>query len=207
MPLPLAIPGDMSTADVPRDLDEVFTHRLPDEVYFYLSRGLIGPQALIWLTSGQIIENPPLDNGDTTEYKRFIREVLTEGSPGPRTTALALVSHVLNEFWQKKKVQPWFWFDQPQPHSSRAVSHNSPPTVELVKRIGGWRVPAGVVEEELRRQQSSTIDFALCLGATATEKLAHRTRPRTTPQTIPHHLDKKDEVVANVIWRFLELRG
>ena len=51
-------------------------------------------------------------------------------------------------------------------------------------------------------QQSSTIDFALCLGATATEKLAARTKIKNTGP-----LEKKDEVVANVIWRFLELRG
>lgn len=51
-------------------------------------------------------------------------------------------------------------------------------------------------------RQSSTIDFALCLGATATEKLAARTKIKNTGP-----LEKKDEVVANVIWRFLELRG
>lgn len=51
-------------------------------------------------------------------------------------------------------------------------------------------------------QQSSTIDFALCLGATAAEKLAARTKAKNTGP-----LERKDEVVANVIWRFLELRG
>jgi hypothetical protein len=42
----------MTAADIPQDLHDVFTHRLPDEVYFYLSRGLLSPHALIWLTSG-----------------------------------------------------------------------------------------------------------------------------------------------------------
>jgi len=63
-------------------------------------------------------------------------------------------------------------------------------------------VPSTLVEEELRRQNSSTIDFALCLGATASEKLAARTKIKNSGP-----LEKKDEVVANVIWRFLELRG
>ncbi|KAF8141877.1 PIN domain-like protein [Boletus edulis] len=78
VPLPLAIttppthghpnhhPHHPTAADIPSDLHEIFTHRLPDEVYFYLSRGLLGPQALVWLTSGQIIEPPPLDNGETS---------------------------------------------------------------------------------------------------------------------------------------------
>lgn len=52
--------------------------------------------------------------------------------------------------------------------------------------------------------QSSTIDFALCLGATASEKLAARTKIKVTQGS---GLEKKDEIVANVIWRFLELRG
>ncbi len=52
--------------------------------------------------------------------------------------------------------------------------------------------------------QSSTIDFALCLGATCVDKLAMRTKVKNSSNT---PLDKKDEVVANVIWRFLELRG
>jgi hypothetical protein len=46
----------------------------------------------VWLTSGQIVEGPPLDNGETTEYKRFVKEVVTDGQTGPRATALALVS-------------------------------------------------------------------------------------------------------------------
>jgi hypothetical protein len=53
--------------------------------------------------------------------------------------------------------------------------------------------------------QSSTIDFALCLGATSSERLAARTKIKGPP--IPLAQEKKDEIVANVIWRFLELRG
>jgi hypothetical protein len=50
--------------------------------------------------------------------------------------------------------------------------------------------------------QSSTIDFALCLGATSSDKHAARTKMKSSAP-----LEKKDEIVANVIWRFLELRG
>ncbi|KAH6887217.1 XPG I-region protein [Coprinopsis sp. MPI-PUGE-AT-0042] len=191
-----------------------------DEVFFYLSRGLLGPQALIWLTTGQIIENPPLDNGETTEYKRFVKEVITDGQTGPRATSLALISNVSHNFWTARKVQGLFWFDQPpmppmqqqpgqppQPppqHQHKPIAHNSQQTLQLVERVGGWNVPYGIIEEELRRQNSSTIDFALCLGATATDRLAARTKVKS-PTSAP--LEKKDESVANVIWRFLELRG
>ncbi|KAJ7147668.1 XPG I-region protein [Mycena crocata] len=198
--------GGVSAADVPTDLHEVFTHRLPDEVFFYLSRGLLGPQALVWLTGGQIAEGPPLDNGETTEYKRFVKEVVTDGQTGPRATALALLSSVAHPFWANRKVAGFFWFEQPGPHAQKAVQHNAPQTVQLAERVAGWNVGYAVVEEELRRQNSSTIDFALCLGATSSERLAARTKGKAGGAGAGP-LDKKDEVVANVIWRFLELRG
>ncbi|RXW24385.1 hypothetical protein EST38_g1501 [Candolleomyces aberdarensis] len=217
MPLPVALPLPPSqghpnhhphhptAGEIPQDLHEIFTNRLPDEIFFYLSRGLIGPQALVWLTSGQIVENPPLDNGETTEYKRFVKEVITEGQTGPRATTLALISNVCHNFWANKKVQGLFWFEQPAPHGpGKFIGHHSPQTTQLVERVAGWNVPYGIIEEELRRQNSSTIDFALALGATATDRLAVRTKIKAGP-SVP--LEKKDEVVANVIWRFLELRG
>lgn len=212
-PLPLAVPSTPphghqnhhphhpTAADIPSDLHEIFTHRLPDEIYFYVSRGLLGPQALIWLTSGQIIENPPLDNGETTEYRRFVKEVVTEGQTGPRATALALISSVCNSFWSARKVVGHFWFESPP---GKAIIHSSQQTIQLADRVSGWSVPYAIVEEELRRQNSSTIDFALCLGATVSDKLAFRTRVKNG-QTAT--LEKKDEIVANAIWRFLELRG
>ncbi|KAF5359075.1 hypothetical protein D9757_013296 [Collybiopsis confluens] len=215
VPLPIALPAPPShghpnhthhptAADIPQDLHEIFTSRLPDEIYFYLSRGLLGPQALVWLTSGQIVENPPLDNGETTEYKRFVKEVITDGQTGPRATALALISSVAHNFWANRKVHGYFWFEYQAPHAQKSVQHNSPQTAQLAERVSGWNVMYSIVEEELRRQNSSTIDFSLCLGATATERLAARTKVKSNPQG---HLEKKDEIVANVIWRFLELRG
>lgn len=161
IPLPLASPPQSlghpnhhhpTAADIPVDLHDIFTHRLPDEVYFYLSRGLLGPQALVWLTTYQIIENPPLDNGETTEYRRFVKEVITDGQTGPRATALALVSSVLNGFWSKRNIIGHFWFEQgPQ----KPIMHNSQQTVQLAERVSGWHVPYGIVEEELRRQNVS----------------------------------------------------
>lgn len=174
MPLPVALPSPPNhghghhnhhptAADIPSDLQEIFTNRLPDEIFFYLSRGLIGPQALVWLTSGQIMENPPLDNGETNEYKRFVKEVITDGQTGPRATALALISSVSHTFWANRKVHELFWFDQPGPAGPKFIGHNSPQTTQLVDRVAGWNVPYPIIEEELRRQNVST-GFSRGLG-------------------------------------------
>jgi hypothetical protein len=222
VPLPIALAGgstgSTTAADIPQDLHDIFTNRLPDEVFYYLSRGLFTPQALVWLTSGQVIENPPLDNGETNEYRRFVKDVITEGATGPRATALALITGVLNQFWQKTRISTHFWHDT---SPKGFINPNGSQTTTLVERVVNWNVPSAIVEDELRRQsvcsqlsgsllltktlkKSSTIDFALCLGATASDKLALRTRIKPSSD---RPLEKKDEVVANVIWRFLELRG
>lgn len=163
-PLPLALGPAVghpnhhlqpTAADIPQDLHEIFTNRLPDEIYFYLSRGLLSPQALVWLTTGQIVENPPLDNGETTEYKRFVKEVITEGQTGPRATTLALIGSVSHSFWANRKVQGCFWFEQPS-HSQKPIMHNSSQTAQLAERVSGWNVPYQIVEEELRRQNVSS---------------------------------------------------
>ena len=166
-PLPLALPSPNpphggnhhshhpTAADIPTDLHEIFTHRLPDEIYFYLSRGLLSPQPLVWLASGQIIEHPPLDNGETNEYRRFVKEVITEGQTGPRATALALVSSVAHHFWANRKVAGTFWFEHTAPSSNKYLLHTSPQTVQLAERVVGWHVPYSIIEEELRGQNVS----------------------------------------------------
>jgi hypothetical protein len=170
-PLPIAVPNpptsgpphhQLTPADIPSDLHEIFSNRLPDEVYFYLSRGLLSPQPLMWLTSGQILEPPPLDNGETTEYRRFVKEVVTDGQTGPRATAIALISNVANSFWSSRRVQGCFWFDPPSnvqggpSNHHKSINHNSPQTAQLAERVAGWLVPYAVVEEELRRQNVRT---------------------------------------------------
>ena len=52
--------------------------------------------------------------------------------------------------------------------------------------------------------RSSTIDFALPVEATAMDRLAAPTKIKNLKGG---RLEKKDGAAANVIWRFLELRG
>lgn len=193
----------LSPGDIPSDLHEVFSSRLPDEVFLHLSRGLISSQVYTWLTTGYLVVHAPLDNGETLEYRRFVRETLTESPTSPSCVALALVCSSLHPFWSSKKISPVYWW---QSSADRAMHHDSKVTQQLVSRVNQWNVPVSFVEEELRNQNSSTIDIALCLAATKTNELGHKTKTPKRPGA-GHQLEKKDEVVANVIWRMLELRG
>ncbi|MBW0531743.1 hypothetical protein O181_071458 [Austropuccinia psidii MF-1] len=208
MPLPLTYPTSTPSIginDIPGDLHDVFSYKFPDEVYFQLCRAMISPTLLNVLASGLWVEQPPLCGGETDDYFSFVKDSLTENPISPRCVALALVLAPLHPFWQKKPISAIYYFD---PHNNYTIPHTSHITSNLIDKISNWNVPAGVVEEELKRQNSSTIDISLCLGATSQSQLAGRTRtPRSTLASNHKPLEKKDEVVANTIWRFLELRG
>jgi hypothetical protein len=111
LPLPLALaattskdPPAVNLAEAPSDLHEVFSNRLPDLVFFQQWRGLTGGTALNVLASGFWIDETPLCGGTTDDYKRFLKETLTDHPQGPRTMAIGLISSALSEFWKNRPV-------------------------------------------------------------------------------------------------------
>nr|XP_019008239.1 XPG domain-containing protein [Kwoniella pini CBS 10737]OCF47020.1 XPG domain-containing protein [Kwoniella pini CBS 10737] len=205
VPLPTIIAPEgqaFSLSDIPGELDEIFSPRIPDELYFYICKGLISTQVVGWVTSGIIHENQPL--ADTTDYHRFIKDVITEGPTSPRCTTIALLNNVLHPDWAKRRINAHYFFDPPYAAPQGAnIPFTDGTTQSLVEKLKGWNVPMINIESELRRQNSSTIDLKLCIGALVTEELAAQTRANHTGRI----LDKKDELVANVLWRLMELRG
>ncbi|WWC86657.1 uncharacterized protein L201_001534 [Kwoniella dendrophila CBS 6074] len=205
VPLPTVISPQghsFAPSDVPSELDEIFSPRIPDELYFHICRGLISSQVVGWITSGIIHEHQPL--ADTTDYHRFIKDVITEGPTSPRCTTVALLLNVLHPEWSKRRINAHYFFDPPyaSPQSAN-VPFNDATTHSLVEKLAAWNVPMNTIESELRRQNSSTIDLKLCIGALVTDELAAQTRKEKGARV----LDKKDELVANVLWRLMELRG
>ncbi|WRT64536.1 uncharacterized protein IL334_001468 [Kwoniella shivajii] len=205
VPLPTVVAplGQAFTlSDIPGELDEIFSPRIPDELYFYICKGLISSQVVGWVTSGMIHESQPL--ADTTDYHRFIKDVITEGPTSPRCTTIALLTSVLHPDWSKRRINAHYFFDPPYAAPQGAiVPFNDATTHSLVEKLGGWTVPMNIIESELRRQNSSTIDLKLCIGALVSEEIAAQTRREKGGRV----LDKKDELVANVLWRLMELRG
>ncbi|GAA5907599.1 hypothetical protein JCM6882_004419 [Rhodosporidiobolus microsporus] len=198
-PNPQQPPQILTAADVPVDLGEIFSSHFPDEVYYQLFRGLMGPHIIAPLATGILTETVPLCGG-TPEYEGYIRQ-LTEPPQSPRCVALALISNVLHPLWSKKPVCAAYYFD---PSVDRPIPHSAPGTQAFIESVSKWNVNARHIEDELRRQASSTIDLCLCLGGTSTTSLAQRTM---IPKNAERPLDKKDEIVANTLWRFLELRS
>ena len=107
-PLPLALPlpnaPPLTAADVPIDLHDIFSNRFPDETYYHLCRGLVGAQLLEVLASGAWADRAPPCAGETDDYKRFVKEYLTESPQSPRCIALTLITSMLHPFWAKRPI-------------------------------------------------------------------------------------------------------
>jgi hypothetical protein len=188
-PLPLVM---QLVDEIPPNLEEMFSPRLPDELYFQLSKAFVSPQLLGWLTSGQLVEPQPL--ADSLEYRRFIKDVITEGHTSPRCTAIALLAESLHPQWKSRRVGAHYYFDPPYaPPTGNAIPFADIITHNMVGKCN-WVVASHQIEEQLRLQVTSTIDLKLCLAALP---IKHE----------PRKIEKKDELVANIIWRFLDVRG
>lgn len=170
LPLPLVVPppGQVVTpADVPSDLDEIFSPRLPDELYFILCRGMVSAQLVGYLASGIIDERQPL--ADSPEYRRFIKDIITEGATSPRCTTLALLTAPLHPQWAQKRIvslvsssttltkqSAHYYFDPSYaPPQGATVPTSDPLTQSLVDKCSTWMVPHHVLGDELRRQSVS----------------------------------------------------
>ena len=136
----------------PGDSHEFIGQRLPDEVYYYLSKGLIGPRVLNWRTAGEIAQGPPLDNGESADYQRFVS---TQIIP-LRVTALSALAHHLHRVYIHKDVMLRVWFDR----------NNTTPLVmrdaaDPKPVFAGWNVKSALLSNKLDQLKAS-IRFTFC---------------------------------------------
>eukprot|EP01132_Coremiostelium_polycephalum_P003991 gene3991-4992_t len=86
------------------DLNQIFGPRLPNDLYFYISQGVISPQVINNLISGFLIE--PYPTVESAEYCRML-DYLNE----VRTKTLGLLSSCLNIDLKHKMVKTLRWYD------------------------------------------------------------------------------------------------
>lgn len=125
--------------DAPGDVHEFVGQRLPEELFFYISKGLLGPQIPNWLTSGEIVLSLPGGVLDSEPYRRLVIELLNPF----RTEALKILAESLNYYYQSRiiKVDPWI----PQDTSNLTIEiRNTPP---LKGKLATWRVRGSDVEK------------------------------------------------------------
>lgn len=91
---------------LPNDAVQYLGQRLPDELFHYMSKGLINPRILQWRTTCEVFEVPPMDGGESQEYKNLVSSKLVP----VRTTTINLLSSTLHNWYRHKDIEQKCWF-------------------------------------------------------------------------------------------------
>ncbi|BFZ59465.1 hypothetical protein YB2330_000475 [Saitoella coloradoensis] len=184
---------NLNSADIPLDIHEIIGTRLPEEIYYYLSRGYIGTNVINTLVSGIHIENAPLDNGDSQEYRKFLGDLHEI-----RTQALSLLTHPLHRYFQNKKTSIVYWY---APGQETQMQHKVSPTP--YEETAAWNVRDDVLDAELKAQNNSKVDLRFAVQTLAKGDSAKKTK---VLKDAANPLQSTNEVVANTLWRTMQLR-
>lgn len=169
--------------------------QLPPELYHYLSKALVGPRLLNSFSSLESLVFPTLDGDISDEYRRLVTRSLV---PLKEITA-ALISSRIHRGFQFKDITMRFWFDenlkQTLIHRSMQPQTNQKADSWAVKDLE-LKAASGIIG-----QQPGKLSFALL-------SLQEKDFSAKTIYTgKPSGINSKNEVISNVIWRLLHLRG
>lgn len=178
------------------DHHEYIGLQLPQELYHYMIHGAIGPQIMNWLVYLKMVVPPPLDGGDSPEYRQLITSQLVP----LRAQTIALYTSRLHRAFQHKGFSMSFWFDA---NATVVVNHQSvQPTPNVLAAT--WCVTAEEYNGQLKSTQSEPGSITFALAVLQDEKFAASTISNAGgKEKIKSHA----ETLANTIWRFLHLRG
>ena len=139
----------------PDDTHDCIGLRLPEELYMYLSRGMLRPRLLNWLTSGKIYVTQPLAGGDGRPYQKLVKDQLDP----MRRQALILLTEPIHRYYHGRDIMTRLWFD-PNHNEKFNMKEVTSPRNSLSK----WNVKndliAGVINE-LDLQNSTSLNLGI----------------------------------------------
>lgn len=97
-----------SMIDCPPTLSEIFGSRLPAEVFFLLSQGVVSPMVINNVLSGFVLETAPL--ADSESYRTVVEKLL-DTQRGPAITTLR---SCLNRNFQARPLLVGKWHSEPK---------------------------------------------------------------------------------------------
>lgn len=176
----------------PGDAHDFNGRRLPDELYKYLWRGLIGSRVLSWCATGQIVEIPPLDGGNSQPYMDLIQNKLVD----LRQQSLAVIAAPLHRYFQFQKLDVSTWFSD----EVTQLSFNERTEAAKTAR-GKWLVQTDSLSEDMAiRPLTAALSYL-----SDTEKAKSTTSKNG--KTDNGLLSQKVEVLANATFHFLQDTG
>lgn len=181
--------------------------RLPDELFHYLSVGLIGSDLLSWTVHSKVTVLPTLDGIASKEYKDLVLTQLAS----TRALALGLVVPRLARGIHHYDIEVETWFGQSakigkslfQTPSPKALSWDFEEKV-VAQLFPSWARLTSLTSNTTSgpsREQAGSLAFEVLALQKPHFVKASLGKPSGKPKaTASHHL------VSSVIWRFLHLR-
>ncbi|KAF9932955.1 hypothetical protein FBU30_006941 [Linnemannia zychae] len=187
----------MNVATAPNDIHEFIGYRLPDEVYYYLSRGVITEPTLNALLSGAIVEFSPLCNGESKEYRNFLMNDIMKLKA--QTIALSN-AHLYTTY--DRKISIVYWFENSSsPENILKIDQSFMP-----ENISQWKPGKKSILKELKQTGMPCPDYAFCLDMISNPAEAAATvLPKGADKPAP--LATLIEVQGRHLTKLLQLRG
>ncbi|KAH2042815.1 hypothetical protein KXV43_006198 [Aspergillus fumigatus] len=185
----------MDWENAPSDMHELIGQRLPEEIYFYLSKGVLGPEIPNYLTSGEVRISLPLGVEDTEIYRQTVSSTLTP----IRTQSICLLSNSLHRFYQTKVINIRTWFDE---KSDKSITLKTLPSVK--ETIQAWKIRSDQLPEGVKKLQSTCSPLKFAVQSLHDPDFGAKSFASSKDAQL---LSSQDEILANVYWRFLQLRG
>ncbi|KAK5119019.1 hypothetical protein LTR62_000230 [Meristemomyces frigidus] len=179
---------DLSRSKTPADLHEVTGRRLPDELMYYLSRGLVGARVLNWSAHSEVVETPPLDGGNSDAYRDLVQNKLND----LRRRSLAVISSQLHRHFQASSMQVVYWFtDATNKIILKDEIESSPPTNST------FHLQKSALPENITTRPLLSALEVLADKQTAKSTITQR------PKSVNENLTSATELLGNTVFRFL----
>ena len=190
---------------VPRNLHEIAGLCFPQELFFYLYIGLIGPRVMNWFVKGEIRLFAPMAGEETPQYRTLVKKTLKPF----REQAAALLAYSINRWFLHREITTTCWFD----NSKESLKCQQLTSVK--DKVPTWRMRSKALFRRAEEMKSTTLSqgpgslFFAFRSLTKTEfassTISAKPVPSSKQPTDP--LESVKEIVANVIWRFMFIRG
>ncbi|CAL5870703.1 uncharacterized protein PFLUO_LOCUS4943 [Penicillium psychrofluorescens] len=186
--------GPMNAENTSSDTHELIGQRLPEELYFYLSKGVMGADIPNFLTSGEVRIKLPLGAEDTEVYRQLVGDKLTP----IRTQSICLLANSLHRFYQTKVIHVRPWFDE---NSESSINLKGIPSVK--ETIQPWKAHGDQFPDSVKKLQAARGSFKFAIQSLKESDFVSKSfAAKDTPI-----LSSQEDILSNVMWRFLQLRG
>ncbi|KAH8639450.1 hypothetical protein IG631_07220 [Alternaria alternata] len=190
-----------NSASMPNDAGQYLGQRLPDEILHYMSKGLINPRILQWRTTCQVFEVPPMDGGNSPEYKELVSSKLIP----LRTPVVNLLSSSLHNWYRHQSLHQTHWYSPVDPNGKRpstTIPVEKPSEAQAPLIVDTWNVKEATFKDVIAQYKDCGTLGAAILSLQNTDFVT-KSIAKKDPKS---PLSSTSEILYNSIWRFLALR-